>query len=196
MKQKAFSSIVLVLVIGLLGVLGYFACKNYIQKLLSSSIPMQATQPGWKLFSNPELPFTFEFPSNPDWGIYQDKKNEGNVVYASCTKCLNGNITSFHISMYDPNYDPAIKTPIDFINRGKLMYKEDGKITSFLGVESAQYLNVGSTQAPTVVSIFTIHNGVRFIVSYSYNNKIINIKTVDKLPTSNPDILSTFKFIK
>lgn len=186
----------------------YWYTKNYLVVPYSqptiSNVPPETSQPensfsnldsqatpaltdetaGWKKYTNPTNEFTFLYPSG--WDLIE---NTGESTVELCKKCeaRKYNLQTFSVmgegNRY-PTIDSYIKNspPWEDTKVERIKFREDDAVI---------YTNPGGTDAPASKDIFLIHNGK----GYSLTLVFLDNSARSDISISNPNILSTFKFL-
>jgi hypothetical protein len=167
--------------------------KHFIQQLSEEEKkklmpPVEDESNNWKTFENND--FSFKYPSNGDWMLYQDGSNY--IVRVACQQCRGeDNLRGFSINKVPfKTVDDYLKSNPDQIN--SIPIPLDKKQVKLNGLESVQIL-VPPYHGIGLIEFFVNHNGQGYVLIYeglsSSSNKL------QDLPLPKPDILSTFKFI-
>lgn len=201
MRQKGFAPVIILLVVLLLGVLGYFAfTKGYVSVNLpkpSASVipspipsPSSSTDPtaNWKTYSDDLHGITFKYPLS--WTLTEKEgQSEKEIVYNSSVELIKADAK---INMIF-NVDGIGGMPTTY--EGKPFTLDGHKLFQFNGYYNYNNTKiVGISDSLTTLGVFRINN-ITYLIHLTYPATFKGTEEKNLLQEFD-QILSTFKFKK
>ena len=199
MRQKGFSPLIIILVIAILGVVGYFAYKNYISPkgtILGpySPSPIDTATPNltanWKTYTNDTYGFSFEYPGDYSYSESPQKDS----AYFAPNQYKTSDITALPVITFAMlQFPDSVNNLQDELNQIKISDPNEIQNVKNIvvnGSQAIQFNELRGNELDTQILLKTKING----------NSIFLIKLTDYDKADNnmlrvySQILSTFKF--
>ncbi len=211
----------IVLIILLMGIIGYLLYQNYqLKKQISTFQPTPTTSTvahststpnptlNWNTFTSVNKDYSFKYPNSIGWEVRIKgdetgslaRKNNGEVVCHILDTTTSEGIpvykscTGFNIESFGISL--SNEKTLDEHIKNSTLYQDKTKI-KFNNIDAVQSYYYGSVQAPTCRETFFIYKNQGFNLDECYVREDYNhVTTPSELPPANPDILSTFEFLQ
>lgn len=208
MRQKGFIPVLIVIIAALIGVVGYLVYQNTQLRNVSpvpaqtpssdaTVAPTQATTTpttdptaNWKTYVSKDKRYTFKYPDGGDWKVNEPSHPFGFWTQVICNKCTGNNLYYLQVT-------PIVsKTLEEFSSVSAGLGLSDNKNIKLGSLDAIQSLQAGSPQAATCKTVFTVFQNQGYQISECFSENLSTITKVEDLPKPNPDIFSTFEFLK
>lgn len=213
MKKNGFAPLIIILVIALLGVVGYFGYKNYLVKPQVLTIPSPSPLsvpdqtkvlsqiPGWKIYTNTKYHFSIEYPEDWTFREFPDTHTGASFRLASDSNDLNHE----HISVdFNSRSTDLIGVPFEeYVKKGAIEDIQNfvslatiTKIVTLSGLVGYKTTwNVQEMNQPTGKTSMSMP--ITYFDTKDSNGDTVWITESDSSYSNIYDqMLSTFKFIK